>query len=207
MITTYRPLTAKQKAMLQGYIAWHIYILRAFLFCLPAIGLGALLRSLANAFLPENIALFWPLPVLIFMAWLYTKAGQWTGGHALRKKIREDIKNGVAAVHGIDVVDAIKVQEKEDEGPSYFLKTTDGKVLLLSGQYLTTSRMHGFPWTSFEITEAPLSKEWFGIKKTGSVLNSVFIRQPFDYEEAKQYAVKNYDFFDLDFDSLKIKQP
>jgi len=70
------------------------------------------------------------------MLWLYCISGRWTGGADFRKKIRRDIAEDKAAVHSLEVVDSIRVLEREDEGPTYFLLTTDNVTLVFSGQYL-----------------------------------------------------------------------
>ncbi len=53
------------------------------------------------------------------------------------------------AAHRIDAVEAIEVDEQEDEGPSFFIKTVDGQVILFTGQYLNRLKARGFPWKPF----------------------------------------------------------
>ncbi len=59
---------------------------------------------------------------------------------SFRDKQREahakDLAAGTAVCTTFDVVDALRVEEFEDEGSTYYLKLADGRVLFMQGQYL-----------------------------------------------------------------------
>jgi hypothetical protein len=207
--TTYESLTKKQRAELLGYVSWPVQIVRAILFLGIIFLVGAALKSLHAAFAPKqgfasNSAL-WIIPSLAFAAWFYFRWQRWTGGARGAANIRNDLTRGEIANHHVQVVDAIEIEELEDEGPSYFLLTSENEVLYFSGQWLDREKRRGFPWKSFEIREAPLSKVFFGLKKTGERFPPSFIRKPLDWETLKKYrAFKGkYRVLNEDFESLK----
>jgi len=57
-----------------------------------------------------------------------------------------------------EIVEAVLVEDHEDdeddEGPSYYLKLTDGQVLFLQGQYLIAAEEEGFPRAQLRIGRA-----------------------------------------------------
>jgi hypothetical protein len=139
--------------------------------------------------------------------WLYRVAGRGTGGPQFRAAVRVDIARGVAAAHRVVAVDAIEVEEQEDEGPTYFLLTDDGKTMVFSGQYLESYKRKGFPWTTFEILEGPESKVFFGLVPDGARLAPSLRRGPLSWEEYKQFVSgsRNYAILDVAFDALKAR--
>jgi hypothetical protein len=153
MQTTYHPLTAKQKAELRGYVARSTSVARVVIFIIVALCLAGVLRSLVEHTKPGAHYLWWAVPSLVIMALLFWISRRWTGGRHFRELVRADLRQGTAAVHRIDAVEAIEVDEQEDEGPSFFVKTADGQVILFTGQYLDRLKRRGFPWKSFEILE------------------------------------------------------
>jgi hypothetical protein len=100
-------------------------------------------------------------------------------------------------------MDAIEVEEKEDEGPSYFLNTADGEVILFTGQYLDDYKQRKFPWRSFEIIEAPNSRVFFGLKQLGNPFEPSAHRLPFNFAEFKKFGGKKYQPLDMSFGELK----
>ena len=61
-------------------------------------------------------------------------------------RIRHDLESNTAAVHVLSVVDAIQVEEAEDEGPTFFLKLDSGELLVaIGGQFLRPVRQSGLP--------------------------------------------------------------
>lgn len=55
---------------------------------------------------------------------------------AVRAAYTRDLAAGTAVRTTYEVVDALSVEEYEDEGSAYYLKLADGRVLFLQGQYL-----------------------------------------------------------------------
>ena len=107
---------------------------------------------------------------------------------------------GVAAVHRIRAMDAIEIEEQGDSGPAYLVKTDDGARLAFVGQYLERYRAKGFPWTEFEILEAPRSKLFFGLVKIGARLPPSAKRAPLGWDEYQRLAMGNGNYRVLDPD-------
>ncbi len=73
----------------------------------------------------------------------------WRQGHMLpagpRRALHKDLGQGLVDDLHFEVVEALVIQEQDDEGPGYYLKLIDGRVLFLQGQYLTDAQEEGFP--------------------------------------------------------------
>jgi hypothetical protein len=209
MRTTYEPLSKKQRAELFGYVSWPVRNVRIALFLVILFLAGAALKSLHAAVAPErgwvSNSAFWIIPGLVFAVWFYFRWQRWTGGNHGRANIRNDLARGEMAIHHIEVVDAIEIEELEDEGPSYFFLTSDKDVLYFSGQWLDREKRKGFPWTTFEIHDAPLSKIFFGLKKTGERFTPTFVRKALDWNTLKRHGAfkGKYRVLRESFDSLK----
>ncbi len=211
MRTSFQPISKRRLAELEGYVAWPINLFRVVLFVAAVAGLTWLLRVVHDRLipLPAQHALWWSAPAIVFAMALYRLAGRWTGGRALRAKIRADLAGGVAAVHRVVALDAIEVEEQEDEGPAFYLLTDDGRTMLFAGQYLDAYRRKGFPWREFDVLEAPASKIFFGIKPEGEKLTPSARRPPFTWDEYKRYraGMHNYGFLDVPFEELRLAVP
>jgi hypothetical protein len=204
METTFRPISKRRLAELKGYVAPGIIIFRAALF-LIAVGTAAFLtRQMVRGFAQSGDAA-WILPTALFGVGLYVVSSRWTGGRSFRAKVRADLAGGVAAAHRIVAVDTIQVEEREDEGPAFFVLTEEGETILFAGQYLESYKRKGFPWRSFEILEAPESRIFFGLVPLGARLTPSARRPPFSWEEFKRYRVRDhhYGIIDEDFNALK----
>ena len=224
-----RPLTRKQREELKGYISRSTEWFRAFVFML-ALGIALLLARVANAILVAIVPsirddLWWVAAVLLVGVAVFLIARHWSGEKTFRANVRKDLAEGVVTVWPIVAVEAIEVAEGEDEGPSYFILTGevpsspegedegpsyfiltgDGRTALLWGQYLERYKRRGFPWTEFEILEAPHSRTFFGLVRVGDKLEPSLRRGPLSWEEFKRYGDMNadYQFIDAEFDVLK----
>jgi len=209
MEITYRPLTRRQRADLSGYVSPWIALFRAGLFVVAVAIVGFLLRAVHRAIVDDPRSVFgeawWAIPTLAFAVALYRRAGRWTGGGATRQLIRADLKRGDVAVRRIVATDAIEVEEREDEGPAFFILTGDGTTMLFAGQYLYRLKRKGFPWTAFDIIEAPESKIFFDITPSGDRLRPSATRGPFTWDEMKSFGTNekaNYRTVDVDFGAL-----
>jgi hypothetical protein len=209
METTVRRLSRGQVEQLQGYVACGPAIFRGGLF-LAAIGALAWVLRSVHAALARRVPwlshdAWWVVPLAVLACALYLAASRWTGGRAFRSKVRVDLAQGVAAVRQIKVVEVIEVEEREDEGRAYFLRTEDGETILFAGQYLENYRRRGFPWRTFEIVEAPESRTFLDMVPNGDHLEPSFRRPPFTWEERKGLGGvnENYVFLDADFEALK----
>jgi hypothetical protein len=202
--TELRPLSRKETAELRGYVAIGIGLFRVVLFLAAVALAGLLLRALQRLFPVLGDYPWWAVPTGLGAWALYRASSRWTGGRDFRARVRRDLAGGSLAVRKVQALDAIEVEEQEDEGPSYFILTQDGRTILFSGQYLDRYRGKGFPWTSFEILEAPESGVFFGLRSLGERL-APSRRPPFGWEERKALGSfnRNYQVVDVDFPSLK----
>jgi hypothetical protein len=209
METTHRPLTARQKKELEGYVAWSVVAGRAVLFVVAAaiiIKGFQLLHAVIAAALPLVAhPVWWVVPSLVCILLLYVRAARWTGGRRLRARIRDDLAAGNVAAHRIHAVDAIEVPEQEDEGSTFFVRTDDGEIVMFAGQYLSRQKAKGFPWATVEILEAPSSKIFFGLRREGASLDPTVLPEPLSWEETKRLGClhEDYGIVDLDFEELK----
>ena len=85
---------------------------------------------------------------------------------------------------------AFAVEESEDEGSSYFLELTDGRVLFLTGQYLYDyepdeheQRPRAFPCSEFSIRRHKTERYVVDVRCGGSVLDPEAIARPFTTED------------------------
>ena len=180
--------------------------MRAVMFVIAGLCLAGVLRALVEKTKPGAHFAWWAVPSTLVMLFLFARAKRWTGGREFRQHVKADLKEGSIAVQRVDVVEVIEVEEREDEGPGYFVKTTTDEVMVLMGQDLDKYKRRGFPWKSFEIIRAPVSRVLFGLKKLDVPLPPSFVREPFTWEEFKQFDGKNYKVIEADFESLKIKE-
>lgn len=205
MPTSSRPMSPRQLAELRGYVSPWTSVGRVTLLLGASLLGGAMLRSLVIRIAPDAHFLWWLVPSLGMAAGLFALGRRGSGGPALRERIRADLAGGVLNIDCIEVAEAIEVREQEDEGPAFFLKLTDGRVLVFSGQYLDRLKQRGFPWRIFELTEAPASKLIFQLKRLGAPIRPAFVREPFTFAEFKTYGGGKYQVLETDFESLKIK--
>jgi hypothetical protein len=210
MQTRYEPLTARQKRELQGYVVWWIRAVRVLLYFAAIVFVGACLRSIHSTF-GKSHSLFandawWIIPSIAFAIWLARVSRKWTGGQKGVEEIKSDLANGMIAVHRIITMDAIEIEEQEDEGPSFFVLTTDNEVLFFHGQEFDSYKRRGFPWREFDILETPQSKMLFRLKKRGEAFRPSFVRKPLSYDEMKMLSSnfkRNFRVVPVDFESLK----
>jgi hypothetical protein len=213
MEITFRPLSKRHQAELQGHVAWSITLFRAFLFLAVVGALGWFLRAVhARATEPGSFLgsdAWWAVPLFAFAVGLYVVSSRWTGGRGFRRAVRADLNGGMARVRRITTIDAIEVAEQEDEGHSYFLLTDDGRTMLFAGQYLDRYRRRGFPWRAFDIIEAPASERFLDLVRAGDRLVPSVRRPPFTWAEVKRFGVlERYRVVDdVDFDLLKRSAP
>jgi hypothetical protein len=205
----YRSLSRRQMAELRGYVAASTVVGRAALF-VGIVGVAALVLrttlSAASALLPALSHAVWWIAPACCLAWLlYRRSSRWTGGPDFRRQVRRDMARGQLAVRQIEAVDAVEFDEVEDCGPCYVLLTRDGRTLLFDGQYLEAYKRRGFPWTSFQIREAPESGVFFGLRKVGQRLTPSARLPSLSFAERKAVGSfnKSYQSVDIDFAALK----
>ena len=207
METTFRPISKRRLAELRGYVAPGISAFRIAVF-VAAVAAFAWVCRAVTSLIDHSVfrsPLWWAIPTAVVSIALYRFSGRWTGGPLFRAAVRADLARGVAAVHRVEAVDAIEIEEQEDEGRTFFLLTGDGKTLLLSGQYLDPYVRKGFPWTAFEILEAPESKVFFGLVPQGDRLAASVRRGPLSWDEYRRLVSGHgkYAIVNVAFESLK----
>jgi len=205
----YRPLSRRQIAELRGYVAASTALGRALLF-VAVVGIAALvLRAIvkaASSVLPVlSHGVWWIAPTCLLGWLLYRRSSRWTGGPEFRQQVRRDLARGQLAVRQVEAVDAVAFEEVEDCGPCYILLTSDGRTLLFDGQYLEAYRRRGFPWTCFEIREAPESGVFFGLRKAGERLKPSACVPSLSFAERKALSSfnKSWQTVEVDFATLK----
>jgi len=209
METTFRAMTAKEREELEGIVALSTTAGRAALYLAAVVGIGAAFRlgqTFAEQVVGQRVDIaFWILPTIVFAIWLFQRAKDWTGGRALRIAIRADLVGGQVAVHRVTPVEALEAPEIEDEGPVFFVREVEGPTLFFAGQAMSRLKRKGFPWTSFDIVEAPLSKYSFGLRSQGGKLERVSVRPSLTYDEAKGLGVFERDYGTIDKELAELR--
>ena len=127
-----------------------------------------------------------------------------TRAAAHRAADRAKAAEGEVTVTRYEALDAIGVEEVEDEGLHYYLLLDDGRTLFLSGQYLYAPAERGFPWRVFEIVRIP-SEDWvLAVVSRGDPLPPSHTRRPFTEDEMRRdSAPVDGTVASLDWASLK----
>ena len=205
----FRSLSRRQVAELRGYVAASTAIGRAALF-LAVVGVGALLaraivRAASSALPVLSHPVWWIAPSCLLAWLLYRRSSRWTGGPEFRRQVSRDLARGQLAVRQVEAIDAVSFEEVEDCGPCYVVLTRDGATILFDGQYLEAYRRRGFPWTSFEIREAPESGVFFGFRRLGERLLPSARLPSLSFAERKALGSfnKSYQTVTVDFTALK----
>ena len=199
-------LTKKQREELKGYVSFFAYLGRAILFLSAVFIIEAVFQTLQK--LIYDPYPFWVGPTILAALFIFSYSKKWTGGAKLRRNIRRDLYEGKVQGLIINPSYITEVEEGEDEGPSYIIETTCGQHILFTGQYLDRLKAKGFPWTKFEITEAPYSKLFFNLKKLGKSMKANSTRVPFSYKLARKLGCFDNDYIVLTQDKTElIKTP
>lgn len=204
MRTRQEPLTSRERRELRGYVGWTPVVARAVLFLLALVVVAAICRGVQRGLqLPDPL---WVLPTAAVGLFLYFRAGRWTGGRELRRRIRLDLQAGAALVHHVRVRDAMIFEEREDEGPIVFVHTDAGETLVFTGQDLARDVAHGFPWRELEIRETAHSKHFLGLTRVGEPFRPLTERPPLSPDQFEQLGLSSVDRWqrlEVPFDSLR----
>ena len=196
METADRPFTKKEREELESYVALYIQLLRAALFLVFVVIVGALFRAVEFGL--SGNGYYFLVPTAIVAALIYFRSKRWTGGAELRRKIREDLKVGQAKVLVLEPTTVVEIEEVEDEGPSYIIEDKSGETVLLTGQHLDEAKRKRFPWSRIEIVEAPHSSMFLSVKKAGSPIPVTSKRAALSYDVAKQLGCLDRSYIILD---------
>jgi len=184
-------MTAREVDELRGLVSPSTTALRVGSFLVAVLVVGWLTRGAQGLVLggTDGGLPLWLVPTLPFAVFLYARAGRWTGGPELRRKVRLDLERGQMAQHRMRVDDALEAPEVEDEGPVFFVTDDSGATYFFAGQEMARYKDRGFPWREFEIVEAPESGRFFRLKPLGEALSNVEVRAPLTFEEARTLGV------------------
>lgn len=121
-------------------------------------------------------------------------------------ELRMDLETGKGEVRTYRAVDAIRVEEFEDEGTGVFLKLEDGRILFVFGQHFyELEEKKQFPCREFQIEQTPNAKWFLEFKCTGSYFPPSYSRSPFNKQDIKRGRVPcDGDIFEGDFELLKV---
>ena len=204
--TTTRPLTDEERARLGPHVDPFVTPLTglvASLLCgtfLFVLGLGVL------SFLPgdpsKGVPVLGALTLLGTVAW-YVGTQTWRRRAVQADPARADLKDGTATVSQYDATAAIEIEELEDEGRTYYLRLGDGRVLLLSGQYLDAPVDAGtFPSTRFQ-TVRSRSGLLLSLTSTGERLLPLAGRKPHKGEFGSSGFAADGVLLTVPFDALR----
>jgi hypothetical protein len=181
------PLTKRERAELVGYLSRSAVASRAILFAVSLAAVAGITVKVQRWFSIDQP--FWVVSTAVVGLALYWRSRRWTGGVDLRARIRGDLKSNTAAVHVLSVVDAIKVEEGEDEGPTFFLKLETGETVAIGGQFLDRFVRRGFPWRQFEIREAAESGLFLGLKSRGERVVPSLVKPPLSMTTVREQGI------------------
>jgi hypothetical protein len=124
------------------------------------------------------------------------------------QSVSRDLTEGVALSTTYHIVDAIRVEEAEDEGSQYYLKLEDGRVAFLAGQYLYELEEDGsFPNRIVTVTRAAHSALVLDVACAGDPLAPSASRPPFSREEFTKGIPADGALLEVDFEALKQARP
>ncbi|MGB6034911.1 MAG: hypothetical protein WBG42_01495 [Cryomorphaceae bacterium] len=99
---------------------------------------------------------------------------------------------------------AIKREDPEDFGVSYYLDTEDGRTLFLQGQYLDLLEYEQFPNTEFELIRTKTTKELIDFKVKGKYFAPERTLEPFTKDDYKKGLVaEDGAILDIEFEKIK----
>jgi hypothetical protein len=132
----------------------------------------------------------------------------WRQGRMLptgpRRALNKDLEQGLVDDLHFEVVEALVVQEQEDEGPGYYLKLVDGRVLFLRGPYLTDAEEEGFPRARLCAARARESRTLLQLRCDGPPVPVAGRLPGFGPEDGKaDRAPLDGALLDIDFEALK----
>ena len=178
-----RPMTADERALLPKHrgvpVRWTAGIGAAFAVTIIAWLLALLVAGFADwTSRRAEQALFLFAIAAGIVAYLYVARleRQPPKGPALW----DDVQAGTVQVTRYDVTDALAVEEFEDEGLSYYLELTDGRVVFLMGQYLYEPvEQAQFPARRLEIVRTAVTGTVLRVTALGPHLPPTGTRRPF----------------------------
>jgi hypothetical protein len=188
--TTSKPLSASQRRQLEAYVAKNVAAIRAAFLAVGLFFAGVIFRAIqlqaARRSLLFDNPLWWMAPTFAIGVLLVIWGKRLTGGREFRANVRADLVASSASAHTVRVRDAILIEEHEDEGPGFVIETEEGATIVFAGQYLDPFVRRGFPWTAFDIIEAPRSQVFLDLVPQGESVTVTKARGPLTWQEVKQ---------------------
>ena len=124
---------------------------------------------------------------------------------AVTGALQRELAEGNAEVTTYEVVDAISIEEQEDEGSMYYLELRDGRILFIAGQYLYEfEEEKRFPNTKFQIIRTPRTRHVIGFTCLGDYLPASARGRPFTEADYRSRRVpEDGTVWEGDFDVLR----
>lgn len=122
--------------------------------------LGKVYRPAAPFALFAFPVLYIPTAVITFVSRLRDESKRHRASAQFRESLRSDLESGLVQVTRLRALAAVKIAEREDEGPKFCFRIDPSHTLLLRGEELRDYEEQGFPWTDFELVRLPKTK-WF----------------------------------------------
>jgi len=207
--TSRRPFTAQERWQLQASLHREVARTAGLFDAFVAFG-GSLLLFLVVLGLfrgySRQLELVASGVSLLIGAYVYVRAQRSPSRAEQSARVRQELEQGEAEVLRYQVLDAIAVEELEDEGLGFYLKLADGRVLFLAGQYLHEPvEERRFPNTFIELVRAPTTHELLDFRVLGVNLQASARRPPFSAEEYRRGSVpEDGSVLDVDFESLRL---
>lgn len=145
------------------------------------------------------------LPGLVAAGFVHRRTRARSAEVALTSALHRELAEGIAEVTTYEVVDAISVEEVEDEGSMYYLKLRDGRILFIAGQYLyDVEEDKRFPNTKFQAVRTPRTRQLIDFICLGDYLPASGRGRQFtvaDYESGR--VPEDGHVWEGDFDALR----
>jgi len=158
--------------------------------CIFALAFLLVLLGSAILPLPAIVPAAIVVAVTVSLAWyVYVQRRERLSRRRSQAGIAREAAAGYVKSTIYTIRDAVAVDEHEDEGWSFYLLLDDGRTLFLSGQYLYEPVEAGFPWSSFELVQAPVAGYTVRIAPHGPSVRPSRQRAPFTDAEYKSGVV------------------
>lgn len=171
-----RPLTREEQRVFRARIGCHGPIFRFFrilaiaVLCVGTLATGGAFLAKEVPFVKEhqNALLLVFAVTGVFVGILFDHKTKFP---AHTRPLAQELGRGLGLVRRFEIIDAIQVNEFEDNGYAFYLRLANGKVLYLMGQYLyEPTDQKRFPCTSLEVVYSPESQLVLSIGYGGEYL-------------------------------------
>ncbi len=200
----FRTMTEAESAGLQAYLAPSTGLSRIGTFILAASLFGLAFRTAQRTLWDAHTPPWWLLVTAIVTIGLLSAFRRLSRDPGLRQSIKADLRAGFAVVTPFRVESAVEFWQLEDEGPTFLVKTKDGNRFIFHGQYLHGPEFVDFPWSEFEIVEAPLSRMFLGVNMLGARFPNVEVAGPLSWDQLRALDPGRRAFVFLDENRAEV---